>query len=69
MHWWCNVTSDLLQNATLAAVTCSQDPNDNSTCIALCPNADITGVGVRTAFYVQSLMNSKFLLTLLVRWI
>ncbi|TBU42273.1 hypothetical protein BD309DRAFT_963385 [Dichomitus squalens] len=58
MHWWCNISSDILQNATLAAVTCSQEPNINSQCIALCPNADFTGVGVRTAFYVQSLMNT-----------
>ncbi|KAH9849493.1 hypothetical protein C2E23DRAFT_888205 [Lenzites betulinus] len=27
-------------------------------CVAICPNADLSGVGVRTAFYLQSVMNT-----------
>ncbi len=57
MTWWCNVSSDTLQNATLAALQCSQE--QDGSCVALCPNPDISGVGVRSAFYIQSLMNSK----------
>ncbi|KAM5541189.1 hypothetical protein V8D89_005118 [Ganoderma adspersum] len=56
MTWWCNVTSDILQNATLAALQCSQE--QNGTCVALCPNPDISGVGVSSAFYIQSFMNT-----------
>ena len=57
MTWWCNVSSDILQNATLAALQCSQEQDGD--CVALCPNPDISGVGVRSAFYIQSFMNSK----------
>ena len=57
MTWWCNVSSDILQNATLAALQCAEE--QDGLCVALCPNPDISGVGVRSAFYVQSLMNSK----------
>ncbi|KAI1789949.1 hypothetical protein LXA43DRAFT_1150765 [Ganoderma leucocontextum] len=56
MTWWCNVSSDILQDATSAAFQCSLP--QNGTCVALCPNADVAGVGVRTAFYVQSVMNT-----------
>ncbi|PIL34876.1 hypothetical protein GSI_02663 [Ganoderma sinense ZZ0214-1] len=56
MTWWCNVSSDILQNATLNALQCSQD--QDGSCVALCPNPDISGVGVRSAFYIQSFMNT-----------
>ena len=58
MTWWCNTSSVTLQNSTLAALECSQE--QNGTCVALCPNPDISGVGVRSAFYIQSFMNSKY---------
>ena len=59
MTWWCNVSPDILQNATLAALQCSQEQDGD--CVALCPNPDISGIGVRSAFYIQSFMNSKSL--------
>ncbi|KAI0775612.1 hypothetical protein BD413DRAFT_280050 [Trametes elegans] len=55
---WCQQSLDVLQNDTLAALVCSADPSDTSLCVAICPNADISGVGVRTAFYLQSIMNT-----------
>ncbi|KAL7279567.1 hypothetical protein ACG7TL_005967 [Trametes sanguinea] len=32
--------------------------DDPSSCVAICPNPDISGVGVRSAFYLQSIMNT-----------
>ncbi|KAI0629929.1 hypothetical protein C8Q77DRAFT_1064531 [Trametes polyzona] len=55
---WCQQSPDVLQNATLAALVCSAPPDDPSACVAICPNADLAGVGVRTAFYLQSVMNT-----------
>ncbi|OJT02168.1 hypothetical protein TRAPUB_7283 [Trametes pubescens] len=55
---WCNQTSTILSDATLAALTCSASNDTLSQCIAICPNADLAGVGVRTAFYLQSVMNT-----------
>ncbi|KAI0671246.1 hypothetical protein C8Q78DRAFT_1131643 [Trametes maxima] len=55
---WCRLDPDTLQNATLAALVCSAPPSDPSACIAICPNPDLAGVGVRTAFYLQSFMNA-----------
>lgn len=56
---WCNQTQAILSDATQAASTCSASNDVIATCIAICPNADLAGVGVRTAFYLQSVMNSE----------
>ncbi|EIW52348.1 uncharacterized protein TRAVEDRAFT_156445 [Trametes versicolor FP-101664 SS1] len=32
--------------------------NSTEACVAICPNPDLAGVGVRTAFYLQSVMNT-----------
>ena len=68
MGWTrCHPTQEFLQNETIQANMCS--PSTNSTtdqwCPAICPNADISGIGVRVSFYFQSLINSKS--TLLTR--
>ncbi|KAI9068732.1 hypothetical protein FKP32DRAFT_1641846 [Trametes sanguinea] len=55
---WCQLPSQTLQNATLAALVCSAPSDDPSSCVAICPNPDIAGVGVRSAFYLQSIMNT-----------
>ncbi|KAI0655457.1 hypothetical protein C8Q70DRAFT_923626 [Cubamyces menziesii] len=55
---WCTVPPQILQNGTLAALVCAAPPDDPSQCIAICPNPDISGVGVRSAFYLQSVMNT-----------
>lgn len=55
-----NVTdSDLLQ-----AVACNGLYSDS--CIAICPNQDLAGIGVRVAFYFQSVLtgNSRIYLAL-----
>ncbi|RPD56700.1 hypothetical protein L226DRAFT_537871 [Lentinus tigrinus ALCF2SS1-7] len=56
--WSCNLSPDILSNQTLAALVCSAPPDDTSACIAICPNADLSGVGVRSAFYIQSSLNT-----------
>ncbi|KAI8986292.1 hypothetical protein BD414DRAFT_546366 [Trametes punicea] len=55
---WCPLPAQTLANATLAALVCSASPDDPSSCVAICPNPDIAGVGVRSAFYLQSVMNT-----------
>ena len=63
---WCTVPPQILQNGTLAALVCAAPPDDPSQCIAICPNPDISGVGVRSAFYLQSVMNSKYFVCCIV---
>ncbi|KAI0738827.1 hypothetical protein C8Q80DRAFT_212488 [Daedaleopsis nitida] len=55
--WWCNLPSDILTNATLSANICGA-ASAGDKCVAICPNADLSGVGVRSAFYIQSFMNT-----------
>ncbi|CDO72293.1 hypothetical protein BN946_scf184970.g145 [Trametes cinnabarina] len=55
---WCQLSPQTLQNATLAALVCAAPPDDPCPCVAICPNPDISGVGVRSAFYLQSVMNT-----------
>ncbi|KAH8082452.1 hypothetical protein BXZ70DRAFT_959185 [Cristinia sonorae] len=47
--------SGILDNATLAALECAVDQNY---CTAICANPDLAGIGVRVAFYAQSVMNT-----------
>ncbi|KAI0823273.1 hypothetical protein BC628DRAFT_1325548 [Trametes gibbosa] len=54
---WCTQSQDILGDASRAALVCAAS-NDTSPCAAICPNADLSGVGVRTAFYLQSVMNT-----------
>ncbi|KAI0691140.1 hypothetical protein C8T65DRAFT_85834 [Cerioporus squamosus] len=56
--WSCNLPPDILSNATAAALVCSAGPNDKSACAAICPNPDLSGIGVRSAFYIQSSLNT-----------
>ena len=56
--WWCNISPDLLQDPLTAAQVCAST-DDTTSCVAICPNEDISGVGVRSAFYIQSFMNSE----------
>ncbi|RDX44159.1 hypothetical protein OH76DRAFT_1559898 [Lentinus brumalis] len=56
--WSCRVPPEILSNATAAALVCAAAPGDQSTCAAICPNADLSGIGVRSAFYVQSSLNT-----------
>jgi len=49
------LSSDLLGNQTLAALECS---GNQTTCSAICANTDLAGIGVRVAFYAQSVMNA-----------
>ena len=68
MGWTrCLQTQAFLQNETIQANMCSPSTNFTmvQSCPAICPNADISGIGVRVAFYFQSLINSKS--TLLTR--
>lgn len=55
----CHLPKDLLNNSTLAAQQCSGDLAPDAVCIALCPNTDLAGIGVRLAFYMQSFFNSE----------
>ncbi|KAG8899191.1 hypothetical protein FRB99_006883 [Tulasnella sp. 403] len=54
----CEVTSALgvAKNATLQAAYCATD--NFPSCLGICPNPDLSGVGVRAAFYMQSFMNA-----------
>ncbi|KIO28114.1 hypothetical protein M407DRAFT_231387, partial [Tulasnella calospora MUT 4182] len=53
---------DLLQvatNSTIQALYCAAD--DYPECFGLCPNPDLSGIGVRIAFYSQSFMNAMLI--------
>jgi hypothetical protein len=41
----------------LAAMYCAYGDALNVTCGGICPNADVAGIGVRIAFYSQSIAN------------
>ncbi|TCD66843.1 hypothetical protein EIP91_000797 [Steccherinum ochraceum] len=53
----CSLSSDILGNQTLAALVCSGDPASLD-CTGICANPDLAGIGVRVAFYAQSVMNT-----------
>ena len=66
MRWtWCSQTQAFLQNATIKANMCPPPDPTPMTDVSdplwptICPNPDISGIGVRIAFYFQSLINSK----------
>ncbi|KAI0698128.1 hypothetical protein BC835DRAFT_691448 [Cytidiella melzeri] len=49
---------DLQNNGTaLQALCCAGILNDPAQC-AICPNTDLAGIGVRVAFYMQSIVNA-----------
>ncbi|KAG8986978.1 hypothetical protein FRB94_002316 [Tulasnella sp. JGI-2019a] len=54
----CNVGSAaaVWSNATIEAAYCAS--NDFPSCLGLCPNTDLAGIGVRLAFYLQAAMNA-----------
>lgn len=56
----CKQDPSVLKNTTLQAAQCVANTGlgNNHTCI-ICPNTDLAGVGVRAAFYAQSLFNSE----------
>ncbi|RDX54931.1 hypothetical protein OH76DRAFT_1397245 [Lentinus brumalis] len=56
--WSCGLSPDILSNATASALVCAAAPGDKSACAAICPNADLSGIGVRSAFYIQSSLNT-----------
>ena len=43
----------------VAAFICNGVPDDSAQCVAICPNADLSGIGVRIALYIQSCLNSE----------
>ncbi|KZT12241.1 uncharacterized protein LAESUDRAFT_754731 [Laetiporus sulphureus 93-53] len=53
----CNVSSSLLNNNLTQALECNVGGTPTNQCI-ICPNTDIAGIGVRVAFYAQSLFNT-----------
>ncbi|OBZ71733.1 hypothetical protein A0H81_08882 [Grifola frondosa] len=53
----CTISSTLLNNATWAALVCSSS-DSSSPCSAICANPDLSGIGVRVAFYLQSFLNT-----------
>ena len=59
---WINDTSNITSEV-LSALVCSganlADIGLNDSCVAICPNPDLSGIGVRTAFYIQSVINGK----------
>ena len=64
----CGTGSDVLQNATKAALVCAASDDIFTPCDAICPNPDISGIGVRSAFYTQSALNSEYSLLPLSWW-
>ena len=64
----CGTGSDVLQNATKAALVCAASDDVFTPCDAICPNPDISGIGVRGAFYIQSALNSEYSLLPLSWW-
>ncbi|KAH9919156.1 uncharacterized protein BXZ73DRAFT_92098 [Epithele typhae] len=54
---WCNQTLQVLQDSSLAAAICSVSESSEQ-CTAICPNPDLSGIGVRVAFYLQSFLNT-----------
>ncbi|GBE85478.1 hypothetical protein SCP_0706650 [Sparassis crispa] len=53
----CSVPCSILTNGTLSALQCSSS-NSAYGCSAICPNTDLAGLGVRAAFYGQSVLNT-----------
>ncbi|CCL99762.1 uncharacterized protein FIBRA_01784 [Fibroporia radiculosa] len=58
MYSWCNLPASVLNNNTLQAQQCTSGTVLPGETCTICPNTDIAGVGVRAAFYVQSLFNT-----------
>ncbi|OSX57088.1 hypothetical protein POSPLADRAFT_1174552 [Postia placenta MAD-698-R-SB12] len=58
----CGVSQSILNNDTYQALQCAagQSISRIGTSCIVCPNSDIAGVGVRAAFYIQSLFNSRY---------
>ncbi|KAF9810508.1 hypothetical protein IEO21_06869 [Rhodonia placenta] len=56
----CGVSQSILNNDTYQALQCvaGQPISGIGTSCIICPNSDIAGVGVRAAFYIQSLFNT-----------
>ena len=50
--------ADTTRIQSLQALCCAGLLNDTSQC-AICPNPDLAGIGVRVAFYLQSLVNGS----------
>lgn len=54
----CDQLASVLNNSTTQALCCIGTSVD---CVAICPNQDLAGIGVRIAFYLQSFMNGELL--------
>jgi hypothetical protein len=57
--WALNLSfTDLKANTSLVALYCSCTESVDR-CLGICANPDLAGVGVRIAFYAQSVMNGE----------
>ncbi|KIO27520.1 hypothetical protein M407DRAFT_23209 [Tulasnella calospora MUT 4182] len=58
-------SADLFREATnntaLQALYCHANVNFHPECFGLCPNPDLSGIGVRIAFYSQAFMNAMLI--------
>ena len=55
----CHLPSSVLEESTTSALYCSQPV---AQCLAICANTDISGIGVRVAFYAQSVISGIYAL-------